>query len=351
MKANGSFRKTLLILLSVVMLIGVTPVLLAGCSNSDPKTYSLKSWDEVQSTIDSARSSDIIDLSKLTSPSQQYTLSIPTNFNLAIIGNKDVDFVGVAIDCTGTNAMTIQNLHLVSTNNQHTATISFSGWGNQLILLDDNSIINAQAAPDLGCGAAIGVSEGVTLTISGSGSLYAQAGSSAAGIGGGVGHSSGTITFREGVITACGGDIGPETGGAGIGGGSGGSGGATTISGGEVYAIGGHSAAGIGGGFGGNGGAVTISGGNVTGRGGYEASGIGRGKYGEGVVLGISGGTMTAYGTGIDAIGGATPTMPGEYLWWAGGSDMNLDEPGTVYPPEAFSDYGGFSVVRIQSGK
>ena len=122
------------------------------------------------------------------------------------------------------------------------------------------------------------------ITING-GSVTAQGGEWAAGIGGGSGVSTnlndtkenGTITINGGTVNATGGSQG-----AGIGCGSqnGVAGGNITITGGEVTAQGGKNAAGIGGANNDNytpGRSITISGGTVNATGGSQAAGIGSG--------------------------------------------------------------------------
>ena len=184
--------------------------------------------------------------------------------------------------------------------------------------------------------AAIEVSEGCTLTISGEGSLKATGGEGA-----GIGASSrrkgslGTIVIDGGDIKAYGGEMA-----AGIGGSAEGGSGAIIINDGTVYAMGGHGSyykdiknvyggAGIGGGPYGCVDRIEINGGNVTAYGGYAtnagrhpgaAIGTGGGgakpveggyKYGEIV---IKGGTVsaTAYHNEVYAIGIAV--KPGQVL-------------------------------------
>ncbi|MBQ9136943.1 MAG: hypothetical protein IJX66_12715, partial [Lachnospiraceae bacterium] len=136
--------------------------------------------------------------------------------------------------------------------------------------------------------AALGVPSGAKLVIeeSSTGTLEATGYSGgSAGIGGGHGNGSGTITINGGTITA----ICNSGWGAGIGGGNGGSGGTTTINGGIVIARGHYTGAGIGGGNGGSGGTVTINGGTVTATG---YIGIGNGESASGGTLKITGGNI-----------------------------------------------------------
>lgn len=139
------------------------------------------------------------------------------------------------------------------------------------------------------------------VTINGDGTLYAQS-SLQAGIGGGSGHSNGTVVIDSGTIYATGGIDGYS---AGIGGGSLGKGGNITINGGFVYAQGGMYAAGIGGGDTGGGGNITINGGVVTAIGGEGGAGIGSGYAASGETnVVINGGSVKAVaGANSDDIG------------------------------------------------
>ncbi len=137
------------------------------------------------------------------------------------------------------------------------------------------------------------VPSGATVVIGGTGILNVSCSNNyngGAGIGGKPYQSAGTVIINSGTIIAQGG-----YGAAGIGGGNGtssknGNGGSVTITGGTVTAIGGSAGgSGIGGGFGGSGGTVTITGGNVKAQKGISSSTaneIGSGGYG-------SGGTLT----------------------------------------------------------
>ena len=122
------------------------------------------------------------------------------------------------------------------------------------------------------------------ITITG-GTVNATGGAWGAGIGGGYGDDSDHITITGGTVTAEGGNYG-----AGIGGGYGGVGDHITISGGAVTAIGGRvGGAGIGGGYSGDGDHITITGGKVTAEGGNSGAGIGGGYWGRGRNITVSG--------------------------------------------------------------
>lgn len=126
--------------------------------------------------------------------------------------------------------------------------------------------------------AGISVPEGKTLTIQGDGSLTAQGGQSAAGIGSGFNGSCGNIIISGGTVSATGGGNG-----AGIGSGSGSdsSCGNITIKGGTVSATCGGIGAGIGSGSEASCGNITISGGTVSATGNKLAAGIGSGNKGK----------------------------------------------------------------------
>ncbi len=165
-------------------------------------------------------------------------------------------------------------------------------------------------------GAKLTVSEGIEVGAGNSFTVYAQT----------------KEETQMGSLTATGG-----YGAAGIGGGIEGSGGTITITGGEVTATGGNSAAGIGGGIEGSGGTVTVYGGEVTATGGYGAAGIGGGEYG-------SGGTVTVYGGVVTATGGGTG-------WSAAGIGGTAGSGGTVtvYGGTVTATGGGNSEAGIKS--
>ena len=121
------------------------------------------------------------------------------------------------------------------------------------------------------------------ITITG-GTVNATGGDNGAGIGGGYGDDSDHITITGGTVNATGGDNG-----AGIGGGYGGVGDHITIGGGAVTAEGGDNGAGIGGGYGDDSDHITITGGKVTAEGGISGAGIGGGYWGRGRNITVSG--------------------------------------------------------------
>ena len=135
--------------------------------------------------------------------------------------------------------------------------------------------------------------EGENITITG-GTVTATGSLYGAGIGGGGDDSDSTgknITISGGTVNATGGKYG-----AGIGGGDGGNGENINITGGTVNAKGGENGAGVGGGRSGDADTITISGGTVTAQGGENGAGIGGGNAGSGMGITIEGGTVTAAG-------------------------------------------------------
>ena len=162
-----------------------------------------------------------------------------------------------------------------------------------------------------------------TLTITddkgAAGSLTANGGYGAAGIGGSDGHD-GQVTITGGEITATGGSSGTGVGGAGIGGGAG-----------DTDAVGGD-------------GDVTISGGTITATGGNEAAGIGGGAYGNGTVT-ITDGDITAKSTGDygAGIGGGYGAKPSGTL--IGGNGTVTISGGTITEAS-----GGYMAAGIGSG-
>ena len=121
---------------------------------------------------------------------------------------------------------------------------------------------------------------GTTLTIQGSGSVYAMGGQKNAGIGSRVGGSCGAIIINGGTVEASGGSFGAGIGSGGSDSSKKGSCGEITINGGTVTAHGGLFGAGIGSGDEGTCGAIIINGGTVTATGGNKAAGIGSGDGG-----------------------------------------------------------------------
>ena len=177
--------------------------------------------------------------------------------------------------------------------NDGKAALSVQGDGNVTIELDGKNELKSGYGR---AGLEKNTSKG-TLTLKDDkepGSLKAEGGTWAAGIGGSENNGTNNITISGGTVKAIG---GPQS--AGIGGGNGGGGDHITITGGTVTAEGGPGGAGIGsGGEGdGDGGShITITGGTVNAIGGYWGAGIGGGGLKSGNDITITGGTVTAEG-------------------------------------------------------
>ena len=177
--------------------------------------------------------------------------------------------------------------------NDGKAALSVQGDGNVTIELDGKNELKSGYGR---AGLEKNTSKG-TLTLKDDkepGSLKAEGGTGAAGIGGSENNGTNNITISGGTVKAIG---GPQS--AGIGGGNGGGGDHITITGGTVTAEGGSGGAGIGsGGEGdGDGGShITITGGTVNAIGGYWGAGIGGGGLKSGNDITITGGTVTAEG-------------------------------------------------------
>ena len=165
-------------------------------------------------------------------------------------------------------------------------------------------------------------------------------GESGAGIGGGSGGDGRDIFIISGTVKATGGKYG-----AGIGGGDNGGGENITISGGTVKATGGKYGAGIGGGNAGSGMGITIEGGTVTAAGGDNGAGIGGGKGGDGEDIAISNGTVNATG-GIHGAGiGGGRGGSGSDVTVSGAAQVtaNAGKGGDQYGPGATIGNGGTS--------
>ena len=177
------------------------------------------------------------------------------------------------------------------------AALSVQGKGNVEIELDGDNVLKS-ATNKAGLEKNESDSTGM-LTLKddkdvGNGSLKAEGGGAAAGIGGDSHKNTKNITITGGTVEA----VGGSGGGAGIGGGYRGSGKNIIINGGAVTATttGGESGAGIGGGSGGDGRDIFIISGTVTAQGGENGAGIGGGNAGSGMGITIEGGTVTAAG-------------------------------------------------------
>ena len=213
--------------------------------------------------------------------------------------------------------LTLRDVKIDVSDADGKAALSVQGDGNVTIELDGN---NELKSGNLKAGLEKNTSEG-TLTLkddkeAGSGSLTAEGGGWAAGIGGSDGKGTNNIIISGGTVTAEGGNYGA---GIGSGGGSYDGGDHITITGGTVNATGGAWGAGIGGGYGDDSDHITITGGKVTAEGGDSGAGIGGGYGGVGDHITISGGAVNATGTdGGAGIGGGYSGV-GDHITITGG--------------------------------
>ena len=229
--------------------------------------------------------------------------------------------------------LTLKNVKIDVSDADGKAALSVQGDGNVTIELDGN---NELKSGNLKAGLEKNTSEG-TLTLkddkeAGSGSLTAEGGGWAAGIGGSDGKGTNNIIISGGTVTAEGGNYGA---GIGSGGGSYDGGDHITITGGTVNATGGAYGAGIGGGYGGVGDHITIGGGAVTAEGGENGAGIGGGYSGVGDHITITGGKVTAEG-GISGAG-----IGGGY--WGRGRNITVSGAAQVTAVAGKSDEDNFS--------
>ena len=214
--------------------------------------------------------------------------------------------------------LTLKNVKIDVSDADGKAALSVQGDGNVTIELDGN---NELKSGNLKAGLEKNTSEG-TLTLkddkeAGSGSLTAEGGGWAAGIGGSDGKGTNNIIISGGTVTAEGGNYGA---GIGSGGGSYEGGDHITITGGTVNATGGAWGAGIGGGYGDDSDHITITGGTVTAEGGNYGAGIGGGYGGVGDHITISGGAVTAIGGRVGGAGiGGGYSGVGDHITITGG--------------------------------
>ena len=145
------------------------------------------------------------DLSKLTEGvSERYATA--TN-GMTISGTLTAD---VKVSIADGASVTLNGANI--NNSSKSGSVSCAGItcvGSATINLTGGSIINSSSDGYPGIQAG---SSGNTLTIQGSGTLSAQGGSDAPGIGGGNGISCGNISLLGGTISACGGDNAPGLG-------------------------------------------------------------------------------------------------------------------------------------------
>ena len=171
-------------------------------------------------------------------------LTIDGGLDVTLTNNDNLIMDNFRIICSGGNTY-LKVMHIVITSgmDQGHPALSFSGIGNTLEVIGDSNNFCSVYSQDA---AGIYIADDAELTITGPGTVYAEGGENAAGIGGNNLGCGGSITIdgAELSVAAWGGD-----GAAGIGCGEGRFSGDITIRGGAyVLSYGGTSGAGIGGG-------------------------------------------------------------------------------------------------------
>ena len=189
----------------------------------------INAWDFL---IDSV-SSDTTLYAKWQESRDKYTISEDGTYDVGDYGDNSQVSINPGLDVTLTSSsaaafnmqigcsegvtLTIDKLNIQCTDE---SALSFTGSGNNLILIGESSLKSASGKPG------IRVEEGTSLEISGSGSVSAVSGSGAAGIGGGSGLNGGSVSVSGGTVYAWGTDSSYD-----IGSGEGGTGGSLAVSG------------------------------------------------------------------------------------------------------------------------
>ena len=267
----------------------------------------------VKAGTDAAGATDTTASAYANDHSQAYASIQPTplkymdwdNTGKKLVEKSTTDYIKVT---NSTTTLDAGKFYVVQDTDVQTGTLTVNGTAEKptILVLADNAKLTATGetvASTPGIKVASDKALVITGQSGGTGTLIANGGYWGAGIGGGNGGDSGTVTINGGTVTATGGESG-----AGIGGGDEGGGGTVTINGGTVTATGGTDGAGIGGGCQGNSGIVTINGGTVNATGNSEGSNgaPGIGGFSDGGTVTINGGTVTATGSVCAAgIGGA----------------------------------------------
>ena len=208
---------------------------------------------------------NVVDLSTLTANYEAQDGDVLTGI---LSGDKQITIADGA-------TVTLKDVNITClSNNEETANFAgITPLGDATIMLEGANTVKGGYEDYPG----IYVPENTTLTIDGTGSLDASSNGYGCGIGGGFDMAAGNIVINGGTIIANGGDDA-----AGIGSGAYESScGDITINGGTVTATGGGDGAGIGSGaYDSLCGDITINGGTVTATGGGDGAGIGSGAYG-----------------------------------------------------------------------
>lgn len=312
-----------------------------GCRPSVPnlsmnRYYDCADESFARLTITTTDGNKTIDLSTVTENTvveDGWTLTgtLGANVKISIADGAAVTLSGVSINAEG------------SWTNGDYAGITCAG--DATILLDGTNTVKGFHENYPG----IIVPEDNTLSINGSGSLAASSNGKGAGIGAGYSGSAsdpiacGNIVILGGTITANGGSEA-----AGIGGANNSSCGNITISGGTVTATGGTSGAGIGSGNSAQCGAILINGGTVSANGGAAAPGIGVSGGGDVASITITDGVTqvvaTKGGSSAYSIFGGTGSV------LVGGKQGNV-EVSPFYYPSAAPATGGHALADSEVGE
>jgi uncharacterized protein YjdB len=235
-----------------------------------------------------------------------------------LFGDANKDYSNIQIVCNSSDLL-LMNVSIHNTTSNLCA-LTFINNPNTLLLGGKNTVISGSGQPG------VKVEQGATLSITGSGTLNAQGGMYAAGIGGADNGSCGNINIYDTTVTAVAGhddsiygNKSGNGGGAGIGGGRNGSYGVILVTDSTVTATGGFGGAGIGSSSKGTGGTICIYSGTVKAQGGVFAAGLGGGYSGASGTIGIMDGTVHAYG-GVcgSGIGGGYESSAGIILMYDG---------------------------------
>ncbi|WP_138268424.1 X2-like carbohydrate binding domain-containing protein [Anaerofustis stercorihominis] len=223
-----------------------------------------------------------------------YTIS--NGANVTVVGDNGGSGRRILIEAGATATVTLSGTSITQTNS-NAAPIGLDNNTNLTLILAEGTENTLSGASTQASGIQMGLAGQATvtstLTIEGTGTLYATGGNRWPGIGGRAGGKR-TINIMSGTIIAQGANQG-----AGIGNGRStpANSNFVNIYGGDITAIGGNNAAGIGGGDNvgkdDNAGVITVYGGLIKAQGGNNGAGIGSGYYN------YSGGTLKLDGNGI----------------------------------------------------
>ncbi|NLV16738.1 MAG: hypothetical protein GXY50_06010 [Syntrophomonadaceae bacterium] len=157
---------------------------------------------------------EVIDLSSFNAPedNKAYTFAMGSNKTITLKSNG-AEIQNVAFVFGTNNNITIENLNIKTADNhvdcddsnkKGYSPLHFTGLGNNLTLVGENTLTSGQTSNTKDYGAAVGVPFGAGLTITAASTtdvLTAIGGACSTGIGGGNFRASGTITINGGTVT------------------------------------------------------------------------------------------------------------------------------------------------------